>query len=87
LLGIIATECTAYSYNIWYTSIFRPPVTPPVKQSLNQLKATNVEKTLTSAVNVPQQPQLVAPVSVQPLTNIHVPLNSVKPGGCKWKPS
>ncbi|KAF6021443.1 GGA3 [Bugula neritina] len=67
-------------YTSFTAGFYRPSATPPVKQSLNQLKATNVEKTLTSAASVPQQPQPVAPVSVQPLTNIHVPLNSVKPG-------
>lgn len=53
----------------------------PVKQSLNQLKATNVEKSL--ATNVPAaQPTAAAVAVVHPLTNIHVPINSVKPGQC-----
>ncbi|XP_067931862.1 ADP-ribosylation factor-binding protein GGA1-like [Watersipora subatra] len=51
----------------------------PAKQSLNQLKASNVEKSLSASVPS-AQPTVSAPVIVQPLTNIHVPITTVKPG-------
>lgn len=51
----------------------------PVKRSLNELKATGVELSLSSSV--PAAQSNVAPVTqLLPLTNIHVPLDSVKPG-------
>ena len=58
--------------------LHRIPPVAPVKQSLNQLKSAVVEQDLTASVT-PTQPA-AAPVVVQPLTNIHVPVTSVKPG-------
>lgn len=78
---ILCSCCFDVQVANWLSFAYIDRVVPiqPVRQSLNQMKATNVEKNL--ATNIPlSQPATPAAIVVQPLTNTHVPINTVKPG-------